>query len=47
MSATDDLLVLGPLLRYVDDTSACVWVETRGSATVRVERGAVSAAPMR
>jgi len=43
VSATDDLLVLGPLLRYVDDTSASVWVETRGSATVRVERGVVSA----
>ncbi len=40
MSTTDDLLVLGPLLRYVDDTSAAVWVETRDHATVTVTRGA-------
>ncbi|MCF6377731.1 alkaline phosphatase family protein [Nocardioides KLBMP 9356] len=39
MSATDDLLVLGPLLRYVDDTSAAVWVETSDRATVSVTRG--------
>ena len=43
MSATDDLLVLGPLLRYVDTTSASVWVETRGAATVDVRRGDASA----
>ena len=29
-------LVLGPLLRYVDDTSATVWVETDRPCTVRV-----------
>jgi phosphodiesterase/alkaline phosphatase D-like protein len=29
-------LVLGPLLRYVDDTSATVWVETDGACTVEV-----------
>jgi hypothetical protein len=29
-------LVLGPLLRYVDDTSATVWVETDRAATVEV-----------
>jgi phosphodiesterase/alkaline phosphatase D-like protein len=34
-----DLLVLGPLLRYVDETSASVWVETREPATVTVTRG--------
>jgi len=28
--------VLGPLLRYVDETSASVWVETRGGARVVV-----------
>ncbi len=31
-----DTLVLGPLLRYVDQTSASVWVETRDAATVVV-----------
>jgi phosphodiesterase/alkaline phosphatase D-like protein len=31
--------VLGPLLRYVDETSAAVWVETREPATVTVTRG--------
>ncbi|HXH81190.1 alkaline phosphatase D family protein [Nocardioides sp.] len=36
-------LRLGPLLRYVDDTSASVWVETEATATVRVARGAVTA----
>ena len=29
-------LVLGPLLRYLDHTSATVWVETGGDCTVRV-----------
>ena len=32
-------LVLGPLMRYVDDVSAAVWVETAGPATVTVEAG--------
>jgi hypothetical protein len=36
-------LRLGPLLRYVDDTSASVWVETEAAATVTVVRGAVTA----
>ena len=39
MSAADDLLVLGPLLRHVDETSAAVWVETSDRATVTVTRG--------
>ena len=30
-------LVLGPLLRYVDHTSATVWVETDENCTVQVE----------
>ncbi len=29
-------LVLGPLMRYVDETSAGIWVETAGAATVTV-----------
>ena len=33
---SDDGLVLGPLLRYVDETSASVWVETRTAGTVGV-----------
>ena len=33
------VLVLGPLLRYVDATSATVWVETSAVATVRVVAG--------
>ena len=36
-------LVLGPLLRYVDDTSASVWVEVSEAATVRVSAGDHSA----
>jgi phosphodiesterase/alkaline phosphatase D-like protein len=32
-------LVLGPLLRYVDETSASVWVETSEPAEVRVVAG--------
>jgi hypothetical protein len=32
-------LVLGPLLRYVDESSAAVWVETRDAGTVSVECG--------
>ncbi|MEJ7707195.1 MAG: alkaline phosphatase D family protein [Nocardioidaceae bacterium] len=31
-----DALILGPLLRYVDETSAAIWVETRDSAEVCV-----------
>ncbi|CAA9326677.1 MAG: Phosphodiesterase/alkaline phosphatase D [uncultured Nocardioidaceae bacterium] len=31
--------MLGPLLRYVDETSASIWVETGRSATVRVTAG--------
>ncbi|MFC7359703.1 alkaline phosphatase D family protein [Nocardioides astragali] len=40
---SDGTLVLGPLLRYVDDTSAAVWVETRDACTVTVSRGAATA----
>ena len=29
-------LVLGPMLRYVDDTSASIWVETRADGVVSV-----------
>jgi phosphodiesterase/alkaline phosphatase D-like protein len=32
-------LLLGPLLRYVDERSATVWVETSGSSTVEVVAG--------
>jgi hypothetical protein len=32
-------LVLGPLMRYVDESSATVWVETEASATVSVRAG--------
>jgi len=32
-------LVLGPLLRHVDETSACVWVETEGPGVVTLEAG--------
>ncbi|WP_125036045.1 alkaline phosphatase D family protein [Nocardioides sp. LS1] len=32
-------LVLGPLLRHVDDTSATIWVETAAAATVTVSAG--------
>ncbi|MBZ5738984.1 alkaline phosphatase D family protein [Nocardioides mangrovi] len=37
--AADELLVLGPLLRHVDATTACVWVETADAATVEVVAG--------
>jgi hypothetical protein len=39
VAVTTSPLVLGPLVRYVDETSASVWVETRdaGRVTVRVE----------
>ncbi len=43
MNGSDGPLVLGPLLRYVDDASAAVWVETRDPATVTVVRGDASA----
>ena len=43
MNAPDDRLLLGPLLRYVDETSAAIWVETAAPATVTVTRGAASA----
>ncbi|RYB92117.1 alkaline phosphatase family protein [Nocardioides oleivorans] len=36
-------LVLGPLLRYVDETTAAVWVETRDPGTVTVTRGSARA----
>ncbi len=38
----DEPLVLGPVLRYVDDTSATVWVRTRDSARVTVSRAGCS-----
>jgi hypothetical protein len=38
MSAAPDLLVLGPILRYVGETSATVWVRTARAARVTVER---------
>jgi hypothetical protein len=39
LTMTDDLLVLGPLLRYVDETSAAIWVEVarRGTVTVALQ----------
>lgn len=40
---TDPSLVLGPLLRYVDETRASVWVETDRAGTVVVEAGDVCA----
>lgn len=47
MSGLDDLpdgpLRLGPLLRYVDATSATIWVETAEAAEVTVEAGEVTA----
>lgn len=43
MTAPEDALVLGPLLRYVDETSASVWVETAAPGTVTVTRGTASA----
>ncbi|WP_350004038.1 alkaline phosphatase D family protein [Pseudarthrobacter sp. WHRI 8279] len=33
-------LVLGPMMRYVDQTSASIWVETRDTARVTVSAGA-------
>jgi len=43
VSRPDDRLLLGPLLRYVDETSASVWVETADPGTVTVVRGATTA----
>jgi hypothetical protein len=48
MTTTDphEALVLGPVLRHVDETSATVWVRTATAATVTVERaGRVWSAP--
>jgi hypothetical protein len=36
---TISALVLGPMMRYVDETSASVWVETRSAARVSVQAG--------
>ncbi|WP_457973534.1 alkaline phosphatase D family protein [Arthrobacter sp. D1-17] len=36
---TTSSLVLGPIMRYVDETSASIWVETRNSARVTVRAG--------
>ena len=40
---TTPSLVLGPLLRYVDETRASIWVETDRAGTVVVEAGEVRA----
>src|SRR5687767_13378782 len=36
---TTSPLVLGPMMRYVDETSASIWVETGGAARVSVRAG--------
>ena len=36
---TTSPLVLGPMMRYVDETSASIWVETRTAARVTVRAG--------
>ena len=36
---TTSPLVLGPMMRYVDETSASVWVETRSAARVSIRAG--------
>ena len=36
---TSSALVLGPMMRYVDQTSASIWVETRDKARVTVSAG--------
>lgn len=36
---TTSALILGPMLRYVDNDSASVWVETAGAASVTVQAG--------
>jgi len=38
-SPTGSALVLGPLLRHVDETSVTIWVETAAAATVTVTAG--------
>jgi len=35
-------LLIGPMLRYVDESTASVWVETRDAARVTVTRGSAS-----
>jgi hypothetical protein len=35
----DEKLVLGPLMRHVDETSAAIWVETAAAGTVTVRAG--------
>ena len=40
---TDGPLVLGPVLRFVDETSATLWVETSAAAEVTVQAGDVTA----
>ena len=39
MGEGDGPLVLGPMLRYVDESSAAIWVETAAAATVTVRAG--------
>ncbi|PNI07584.1 glycoside hydrolase [Arthrobacter sp. AFG7.2] len=36
---TTSALVLGPMMRYVDETSASIWVETRDASRVTVSAG--------
>ncbi|MCU1532186.1 MAG: glycoside hydrolase [Arthrobacter sp.] len=36
---TTSLLALGPMMRYVDETSASIWVETRNAGRVSVHAG--------
>ena len=36
---TTSLLVLGPMMRYVDETSASIWVETQDAARVSIRAG--------
>lgn len=38
----EEVLVLGPVMRFVDQTSAAIWVETAAAGTVTVEAGAQS-----
>jgi hypothetical protein len=40
VGVTTSPLVLGPLIRYVDQTSASIWVETADDSTVTVSAGA-------
>ena len=37
---TSSALVLGPMMRYVDETSASIWVETQDTGRVTVSAGA-------